>query len=128
EALASPLRCEGRLRAPFARSLTDSSVKKRLQILRFSRLDRRNTTRVGAWTNPARAAGGCARRAAPRRKVIAMPKFSRVALVLAAASLATVLVHTKSGHVVTAVSTPAQAATTGITFETPTLGDPIHTF
>jgi hypothetical protein len=58
-----------------------------------------------------------------------MPKLSRVALVLAAVSLASVLVHTHSGHVaVTAESATADAATTGITFETPSVADPIHTF
>src|SRR5256886_17163797 len=60
------------------------------------------------------------------RKVIAMPKLSRVAVVLVAISSASVLLQTQSGRLATAPS--ASAATGGITFETPSIADPIHTF
>jgi hypothetical protein len=55
-----------------------------------------------------------------------MPKLSRVGLVLAAIAFASVLLHARSGHVVTAPT--AAAATPAIAFETPTIADPIHTF
>src|SRR5437867_13343678 len=55
-----------------------------------------------------------------------MPKLSRVAVVLVAISSASVLLQTQRGHLTTAPS--AAAATGGITFETPSIVDPIHTF
>src|SRR5881394_1553129 len=57
---------------------------------------------------------------------MAMLKLSRLALMLAAAGVASVFLHIRSSQVATG---PAAAATTsGIGFETPTPVDPIHTF
>src|SRR6266480_3239902 len=56
-----------------------------------------------------------------------MSKAFRVALVLAALSLASVVLHTRGGHVVRGAPA-ASAANTGIAFETPSVVDPIHTF
>jgi len=73
-----------------------------------------------------RSAPGDGFQQAVERKVIAMPKFSRLAVVLVAISSASVLLQTQRGHLTTAPS--AAAATGGITFETPSIADPIHTF
>jgi len=59
---------------------------------------------------------------AAQRKVIAMAKFSRVALALVAIGAASVLLEVRSGPMT------AAAATGGISFETPSIADPIHTF
>src|SRR5438067_694083 len=57
---------------------------------------------------------------------MAMLKLSRLALMLAAAGVASVFLHIRSSQVATG---PAAAATTSaIGFETPTPVDPIHTF
>src|SRR5437762_5465520 len=57
---------------------------------------------------------------------MAMLKLSRLALMLAAAGVASVFLHIRSSQVATG---PAAAATTSaIAFETPTPVDPIHTF
>ena len=56
---------------------------------------------------------------------MAMLKLSRLALMLAAAGVASVFLHIRSGHV---AAGPAAAATSAISFETPAVADPIHTF
>ncbi|HEY2792719.1 MAG TPA: hypothetical protein VGJ28_10195, partial [Micromonosporaceae bacterium] len=57
--------------------------------------------------------------------MMAMLKLSRLALMLAAAGVASVFLHIRSGHV---AAGPAAAATSAISFETPAVADPIHTF
>src|SRR5213592_3749915 len=56
---------------------------------------------------------------------MAMLKLSRLALMLAAAGVASMFLHIRSGHV---AAPPAAAATSAIAFETPAVVDPIHTF
>jgi hypothetical protein len=56
-----------------------------------------------------------------------MPRLLQVGLVLAAFACASVLLHSRNGHVVT-TPTAAAAATSPIGFETPSVVDPIHTF
>ena len=112
-----------------AAALTDSSVKERPGNrpfrLRHGRIYHARPFGPALRRLLLSAPGGGFRQVV-ERKVIAMPKFSRLAVVLVAISSASVLLQTQRGHLTTAPS--AAAATGGITFETPSIADPIHTF
>src|SRR6266568_3930802 len=56
-----------------------------------------------------------------------MRRLSRLALVLAAVGLGVTLGVARSDRLITGTS-QAKAATSAITFETPSVADPIHTF